>query len=67
MKNILGYYYGLHPEEISYKDNKYFFEYRDRKYVFEPFERPLGDIECLYKITIAEIKAHMGLNVKRYG
>ena len=51
MKNILGYYYGLHPEEISYKDNKYFFEYRDRKYVFEPFERPLGDIECLYKIN----------------
>ena len=44
MKNILGYYYGLHPEEVSYKDNKYFFEYRDRKYVFEPFERPLGDI-----------------------
>lgn len=51
MKNILGYYYGLHPKEISYKDNKYFFEYRDRKYVFEPFERPLGDIECLYKIN----------------
>lgn len=51
MKNILGYYYGLHPEEISYKDNKYLFEYRDRKYVFEPFERPLGDIECLYKIN----------------
>lgn len=51
MKNILGYYYGLHPEEVSYKDNKYFFEYRDRKYVFEPFERPLGDIECLYKIN----------------
>ena len=51
MKNILNYYYSLHPDEVSHKDNKYFFEYLDCKYVFEPFTRPLSDIDCLYKIN----------------
>lgn len=51
MKNILAYYYSLHPEEIHHKDDKYFFEYLDSKYVFEPFKRPLGDIDCLYKVN----------------
>ncbi len=51
MKNILNYYYSLHPDEISHKDNKYFFDYLDCKYVFEPFQRPLSDLDCLYKIN----------------
>lgn len=51
MKNILNYYYGLHPEEVSYKDNKYYFYYLDNEYVFEEYNRPLSDIDCLYKIN----------------
>ncbi len=51
MENILNYYYSLHPQEISHKDDKYFFEYLNFKYVFEPFTRPLSDIDCLYKIN----------------
>ncbi len=51
MKNILSYYYNLHPEEISYKDNKYTFNYLDNKYVFEPVYRPLNDIYSLYEIN----------------
>lgn len=51
MKNILSYYYNLHPEQISYKNNKYFFEYLSFKYVFEPLIRPITDIRALYKIN----------------
>lgn len=51
MKNILAYYYGFHPDEISHKDDKYFFECYGNKYVFEPFNRPLSDVDCLYKIN----------------
>ena len=56
MKNILNYYYSLHPEEISHKDNKYFFEYLQCKYVLEPFLRPLSDIDCLYKVNKEMLK-----------
>ena len=51
MKNILSYYYSLHPDEIHYLDGKYFFEYLDNRYVFEPFKRPLSDIDPIYKIN----------------
>lgn len=51
MKNILAYYYSLHPDEISHRDNKYFFEYLNSNYVFQLFDRPLTDVEPLYKIN----------------
>lgn len=51
MKNVLAYYYELHPDEISYRDKKYFFSYHASKYVFEEYNRPLSDIESLYKIN----------------
>lgn len=51
MKNILNYYYSLHPEEISHEGDKYFFEYLGNKYVLEPFKRPLTDIDPIYKIN----------------
>lgn len=59
MNNILNYYYSLHPKEISHKDNKYFFEYLDSKYVLEPFQRPLSDIEALYKMNKEMIKRNI--------
>lgn len=59
MKNILAYYYGFHTDEISHKENKYFFEYSGNKYVFEPFNRPLSDIDCLYKINREMIKRNL--------
>ncbi len=51
MKNILAYYYGLHPDEISHLDDKYFFTYMDKNYVFQIFSRPLSDVDSLYKIN----------------
>lgn len=51
MKNILAYYYSLHPEEISHVDDKYFFKYMGNSYVFQVFNRPLSDIDALYKIN----------------
>lgn len=51
MKNILNYYYSLYPDEISYKSDKYFFEYLNNYYVLEPYDRPISDIDCLYKIN----------------
>lgn len=51
MKNILGYYYSLHPSEIYHKDDKYFFEYLDNNYVLEPFKRPLNDVDALYNVN----------------
>lgn len=59
MNNILNYYYSLHPLEISHKDNKYFFEYMGSKYVLEPFNRPLSDIDALYKINKEMIKRNI--------
>lgn len=51
MKNILAYYYSLHPNEIHHRNDIYFFEYLDVKYVFQLFTRPLSDIDALYKIN----------------
>lgn len=51
MKNILAFYYSLHPEEIHHKDDKYFFEYMNSSYVFEVFMRPLSDIDALYNVN----------------
>lgn len=51
MKNILAFYYSLHPEEIHHKDDKYFFEYMNNSYVFEVFMRPLNDIDALYNVN----------------
>lgn len=51
MKNILAFYYSLHPIEISHVNNMYFFEYLGNNYVFCPFDRPLSDVDSLYKIN----------------
>ncbi len=51
MKNILAYYYSLHPNEIHHKNDIYFFEYLNVKYVFQLFVRPLSDIDALYKMN----------------
>ena len=59
MKNILAYYYSIHPSEISHKDDKYFFEYFDNEYVFEPFRRPMSDVECLYNINKEMLKRNL--------
>lgn len=59
MNNILNYYYSLHPEEISRKKEKYFFEYLDYKYVLEPFNRPLLDAYALYEINKQMLKRNI--------
>ncbi len=51
MKNAIIYYYGLQIKEIIHKDDKYFFECFNTKYLFEPFNRPIEDIESLYKLN----------------
>ncbi len=51
MKNIIAYYYSLHPNEISHIKDKYFFKYMGSEYVFQIFNRPLSDIDALYKVN----------------
>lgn len=51
MKNVIAYYYGIHANEIIHRNDKYFFEYSNNKYVFEPYNRPIEDIDSLYKIN----------------
>jgi len=59
MKNILAYYYSLHPSEISHKDDKYFFEYVDCNYVFQIYDRPLSDVDSLYKVNKQMIERNL--------
>ena len=59
MKNILSYYYDLHPDTISYIDDKYFFEYSNNNYVLERLKRPESDLECLYDINKQMIKKNI--------
>ncbi len=59
MKNILAYYYSLHPTEISHKDDKYFFEYMENNYVFQIYNRPLSDIDSLYKVNRQMIERNL--------
>lgn len=59
MNNILAYYYSLHPEEISHTDDKYFFEYMNSNYVFMIFDRPLSDVDSLYRINREMIKRNI--------
>ena len=49
MKNIIAYYYGMHIDKIIHRNDKYFFEYSNQEYVFEPYNRPIEDIDSLYK------------------
>ena len=51
MNNILAYYYSLHPKEISHVDDKYFFEYLNSNYVFMLFDRPISDVDPLFKVN----------------
>ena len=51
MKNIIAYYYNLHPEKLLNVNNNYFFNYQDNNYVFQVFERPITDIDALYKVN----------------
>lgn len=51
MKNIINYYYNLHPKKILLNGKKYFFEYNESKYVLEPINRPLGDLRELYNLN----------------
>ena len=59
MKNALSFYYDLHPDTISYMDDKYFFEYSNSNYVLERLKRPEEDIEYLYDINIQMLKKNI--------
>lgn len=51
MNNIIDYYYNLEPNEIIFKDDKYFFDYENNSYVLEKVTRPITDIEALYNLN----------------
>ena len=51
MNNIISYYYDLNPDEIIYKNNNYYFSYLNSNYVFFLYDRPLEDIDELYKLN----------------
>ena len=56
MKNIISYYYNLHPFEVYKKNSNYFFEYLDNNYVFEAIDIPITDIYSLYNLNEDIIK-----------
>ena len=56
MKNILGYYYNVHPLEISHTKDTYFFEYNNNKYVFRVCKRPIDDLKALYEVNKEMLK-----------
>lgn len=56
MKNILGYYYNVHPLEISHTKDTYFFEYNNNKYVFIVCKRPIDDLKALYEVNKEMLK-----------
>lgn len=51
MDNILAYYYSLHTKQYSHIEDKYFFEYENSNYVFMIYDRPLSDLDSLFKIN----------------
>ena len=51
MKNIIAYYYDLHPNNINEINENYFFEYRNNKYAFLILDRPLNELDEIYKIS----------------
>lgn len=55
MKNILAYYYKVHPKEISYINNQYIFTYKGNNYVLLVFDRPISDANSLYKLNLEMI------------
>lgn len=59
MKNILAYYYNVHPKEISHKNNQYIFTYNGNNYVLLIFDRPVSDIDALYKLNMEMIRRNI--------
>ena len=51
MKNVIAYYYDIHPFDIYYVNDKYFFSYMDNNYSLELFKRPLEDAQILYDLN----------------
>ena len=51
MKNILSYYYNVHPDNISHKQDDYYFNYNNNYYVFQMLKRPSSDVEFLYELN----------------
>lgn len=59
MKNIIAYYYDLHPTEILQKEGEYTFTYQDNNYVFQVFERPIEDVDFLYELNKKMLKKNL--------
>jgi len=59
MNNIIDYYYGLEPNELIFKDEKYFFNFGDKSYVLEKVNRPIADIEALYNLNKVMIERNI--------
>lgn len=48
MKNILEYYYDIYPDNVFYKNDKYYFEYYYFKYVFEKCDISINELNKIY-------------------
>ena len=59
MNNIIDYYYNMVPNELIFKDEKYFFDYEDKSYVLEKIDRPITDIEALYNLNKVMIERNI--------
>ncbi|MBQ2870358.1 MAG: hypothetical protein IJO57_01300 [Bacilli bacterium] len=51
MKNILMYYYDLHPENIHQKGDIYYFKIKNEKYYILPFLRSNEELRSIYDIN----------------
>lgn len=59
MNNTIDYYYSLQPDELIFRNEKYFFDCENKSYVLEKVSRPITDIEALYNLNKVMIERNI--------
>jgi len=62
LKNIIYYYYGFYVYEIIHDKKNYYFNYYDNKYALFKYERPLEDLNDIYKLNQTMIENDLLVN-----
>ena len=55
MKNTVNYYYNIRIDNLIKKDNSYYFYLNNNEYHLVKYNRPIEDIESLYKLNMQMI------------
>ena len=56
MKNTINYYYNIRIDDLIKQDNNYYFYYNNDKYKLIIYDRPIEDLNALYKLNMNMIK-----------